>query len=78
MALKDLIATVAEALVDDPDAVEVEEVDEDNGVTVELRVAPDDIGKVIGKDGRTAQSMRALLSAAAAKQGCRAHLDILD
>ena len=78
MALKDLIATIAEALVDDPDAVEVEEVDEDGGVTVELRVAPDDSGKVIGKDGRTAQSMRALLNAAAAKQGCRAHLDILD
>ena len=78
MALKDLIATIAEALVDDPDSVEVEEVDEDGGVTVELRVAPDDIGKVIGKDGRTAQSMRALLNAAAAKQGCRAHLDILD
>lgn len=78
MALKDLIATVAEALVDDPDAVEVDELEDDRGVIVELRVAQDDIGKVIGKDGRTAQSMRALLNAAAAKQGCRAHLDILD
>ncbi len=78
MALKDLVATVAEALVDDPDAVEVEELDDAGGVTVELRVAPEDIGKVIGKDGRTAQSMRALLNAAANKQGCRAHLDILD
>lgn len=78
MALKDLIATIAEALVDDPDAVEVEEVDEDGGVTVELRVAREDIGKVIGKDGRTAQSMRSLLNAAAAKQGVHAHLDILD
>lgn len=78
MAFKDLVATVAEALVDDPDAVEVEEIEEDRGVIVELRVAADDIGKVIGKDGRTAQSMRALLNAAASKQGCRAHLDILD
>jgi len=78
MPLKDLIATVAEALVDDPDAVEVEEVEDDRGILVELRVAPEDIGKVIGKDGRTAQSIRALLSAAAAKQGVRAHLDILD
>ncbi len=78
MALKDLIATVAEALVDDPDAVEVDELEDDRGVIVELRVAQEDIGKVIGKDGRTAQSMRALLNAAAAKQGCRAHLDILD
>ena len=78
MPLKDLIATVAEALVDDPDAVEVEEIEDDRGVIVELRVAQGDIGKVIGKDGRTAQSMRALLNAAAQKQGCRAHLDILD
>lgn len=78
MALKDLIATIAEALVDDPDSVEVEELEDDRGVIVELRVARDDIGKVIGKDGRTAQSIRSLLNAAAAKQGCRAHLDILD
>lgn len=78
MALKDLIATLAEALVDDPDAVEVDEIEDDRGVLVELRVASSDIGKVIGKDGRTAQSMRVLLNAAAAKQGCRAHLDIID
>jgi predicted RNA-binding protein YlqC (UPF0109 family) len=78
MALKDLVATIAEALVDDPDAVEVDELEDDRGVIVELRVAQDDIGKVIGKEGKTAQSIRALLNAAAAKQGCRAHLDILD
>ncbi len=78
MSFKHLIATVAEALVDDPDAVEVEEIDEERAVVVELRVAPEDIGKVIGKEGRTAQSMRALLNAAAAKQGCRANLEILD
>ncbi len=78
MALKDLVLTLAEALVDDPDAVEVEEIEEDRGILLELRVAPGDIGKVIGKDGRTAQSMRVLLNAAAAKQGSRAHLDILD
>ena len=78
MALKDLIATIAEALVDDPDSVEVDELEDDRGVIVELRVARDDIGKVIGKDGRTAQSIRSLLNAAAAKQVCRAHLDILD
>lgn len=78
MAIKDLIATLAEALVDDPDGVEVDEVEDDRGILVELRVAPSDIGKVIGKDGRTAQSMRVLLNAAAAKQAVRAHLDILD
>jgi uncharacterized protein len=78
MALKDLVATVAEALVDDPDAVEVSELEDDRGVIVELRVAPGDMGKVIGKDGRTAQSIRSLLNAAAAKQGCRAQLEIVD
>lgn len=78
MALKDLIATLAEALVDDPDAVEVEELDSDDGCVIELKVAQEDIGKVIGKDGRTAQSMRVLLTAAATKEGRRAHLDILD
>ena len=78
MALKDLIATLAEALVDDPDAVEVEELESDDGCVIELKVAQEDIGKVIGKDGRTAQSMRVLLTAAATKEGRRAHLDILD
>lgn len=78
MALKDLVATVAEALVDDPDAVDVSEHEDSRGVLVELRVAPSDMGKVIGKDGRTAQSIRALLNAAAARQGCRAQLEIVD
>lgn len=78
MAFKDLIATLAEALVDDPSAVEVEEIESGDGCVVELKVAPEDIGKVIGKDGRTAQSMRVLLTAAATKAGRRAHLDILD
>ncbi len=78
MALKKLIETIARALVDDPDAVEVEEVDSNGGALIELRVAPDDIGKVIGKDGRTAQNMRVLLTAASTKGGRRAHLDILD
>jgi predicted RNA-binding protein YlqC (UPF0109 family) len=78
MALKELISTIARALVDEPDAVEVHEVEGDHNCLVELRVAKGDIGKVIGKDGRTAQSMRALLSAASTKIGRRAHLDILD
>lgn len=78
MAYTELIATIARALVDDPDSVEVEEIQEGNGVTIELRVAKADIGKVIGKDGRTAQSMRTLLAAAAMKGGRRVHLDILD
>lgn len=78
MALKDLIRTIAQSLVDEPDAVEVHEIEGDHNCLIELRVAKSDIGKVIGKDGRTAQSMRALLSAASTKAGRRAHLDIVD
>ncbi len=78
MALKELIATIAQALVDDPASVEVTEIDGDHNSLIELKVAKGDIGKVIGKDGRTAQSIRTVLNAAASKAGRRAHLDILD
>lgn len=77
MSLRELVATIARALVDEPDQVEVEQIDEGDGCTIELRVAKGDIGKVIGKDGRTAQSIRTLISAAT-KPGRRVHLDILD
>ncbi|HXX66097.1 MAG TPA: KH domain-containing protein [Polyangiaceae bacterium] len=76
--LKDLIVAMAVELVDHPDEVDVAEVAGDHNTIVELRVARDDIGKVIGKEGRTAQSMRTLLTALAAKLGRRAHLDIVD
>jgi predicted RNA-binding protein YlqC (UPF0109 family) len=78
MALKELVTTIARALVDAPDEVSVEEIDENGTRVLELRVAKDDIGKVIGKDGRTAQSIRAVVSAAASKAGHRVQLDILD
>ncbi|MBN2193190.1 MAG: KH domain-containing protein [Polyangiaceae bacterium] len=78
MALKQLISVIAQALVDEPDAVEVTEIEGDHNTLIELKVAKSDIGKVIGKDGRTAQSMRAILTAASTKAGRRAHLDIVD
>jgi hypothetical protein len=78
MAFKELIRAIATELVDKPDEVVVTEIATDNNSLVELRVAKSDIGKVIGKDGRTAQSMRTLLAALAAKVGRRAHLDIVD
>jgi predicted RNA-binding protein YlqC (UPF0109 family) len=78
MALKQLVQTLAEALVDDPASVEVAELEGDNNIILELRVAKNDIGKVIGKDGRTAQSLRTIVSAASIKIGRRAHLDIID
>lgn len=78
MSLKELIETIAEALVDDPDQVEVTETTNEHGSILSLKVSKDDIGKVIGKDGRTAQSMRTLLIAASTKLGKRAQLDIVD
>ena len=69
---------MAEALVDDPKSVDVAEIEGDNNIILELRVAKNDIGKVIGKDGRTAQSLRTIVSAASIKIGRRAHLDIID
>jgi predicted RNA-binding protein YlqC (UPF0109 family) len=78
MALKELVETIARSLVDDPEGVEVSEIDGDKNAVIELKVAKDDIGKVIGKDGRTAQSIRTLLTAASMKAGRRAHLDIID
>ena len=77
-ALKELIHSIAVELVDHPDQVEVTEVASHNNTVLELRVAKDDIGKVIGKEGRTAQSMRTILTAASSKLGLRAHLDIVD
>lgn len=76
--LTKLVAHLAKALVDRPDEVEVREAQGDRFPRIELTVAQEDIGKVIGKDGRTAQCIRALLQAAAARAGVRAHLDIVD
>ncbi|MBK6516969.1 MAG: KH domain-containing protein [Polyangiaceae bacterium] len=76
--LSTLVGLIARALVDHPDRVVVREVDGDHHPRIELLVAPEDIGKVIGKDGRTAQSIRTLLAAAAMRAGKRAHLDIVD
>jgi predicted RNA-binding protein YlqC (UPF0109 family) len=76
--LKDLIQSIASELVDHPDEVEVVEIAGDRNTVIELHVAKDDIGKVIGKEGRTAQSMRTLLTALSTKLGVRAHLDIVD
>jgi hypothetical protein len=78
MALTELIRSIAVELVDHPDKVVVTEIAGNNNSLIELRVAREDIGKVIGKDGRTAQSMRTLLTALSMKIGRRAHLDIVD
>ena len=74
--MRELVEFVARSLVDDPVAVRVEERRSANTVVFELQVARDDVGKVIGKHGRTAHALRLLLSAAAQRQGCRAALEI--
>jgi uncharacterized protein len=76
--LKDLIAFIAKALVDDPDSVEVRAVEGEKTIILELTVGDGDLGKVIGKDGRTARAMRTLLAATSAKQSKRAVLEILE
>jgi predicted RNA-binding protein YlqC (UPF0109 family) len=77
-SLTELIAFLAKALVDKPDEVEVEAFDEDNTEVIELTVAREDLGKVIGKQGRTARALRTILSAASSKKKTRAALEILE
>jgi len=76
--MKELIEYIARALVDHPDQVEVREASLERTVVYELRVGQGDIGKVIGKEGRTAKAMRAIIDAAAKKLGKRAQLEILE
>ncbi|GAB5548553.1 MAG: KH domain-containing protein [Sandaracinaceae bacterium] len=76
--LTELIDYIARALVDEPDEVRVDAVEGDRALIVELSVAQNDLGKVIGKDGRTARAMRTLLAATSARQRRRAVLDILE
>ena len=75
---KALIEHVAKALVNAPDQVIVEEVDEDGELVIELEVAEDDMGRVIGKSGKIARAMRNLLNAAGEKAGKRYELEILE
>jgi predicted RNA-binding protein YlqC (UPF0109 family) len=78
MEMKELISYIAKALVDNPDAVEVSEVEGEQTSVIELKVAKEDLGKVIGKQGRTARAMRTILSAASAKIRKRAVLEIIE
>jgi hypothetical protein len=76
--MRELITFIARALVDDPDRVEVTEVEGEQTSVIELKVAKEDLGKVIGKQGRTARAMRTILSAASTKQRKRAVLEIIE
>ena len=76
--MKDLIHSIAKALVDRPEEVSVAEVEGNQTSVIELRVAKEDLGKVIGKQGRTAHAMRTILSAASAKLKKRTVLEIIE
>jgi predicted RNA-binding protein YlqC (UPF0109 family) len=76
--MKELISYIAKALVDNPEQVSVTEVEGNQTSVLELKVAKEDLGKVIGKQGRTARAMRTILSAASAKIKKRTVLEILE
>ena len=76
--MKELIMVMARALVDKPDEVEIKEIEGDVTTILELKVAKDDLGKVIGKQGKTAHAMRAILNATATKLKKRAVLEIVE
>jgi predicted RNA-binding protein YlqC (UPF0109 family) len=77
-ALRELVDFLARGLVDHPEQVEVDEVSEPDALVFELKVAEDDLGKVIGKQGRTARAMRALLQVASTKLNKRYALEIIE
>ena len=76
--MKELLATLAEALVEEPQRVRVRERTEGGVSVLELQVAPEDRGRVIGRHGRTAQALRTVLAAVAERQGRRCEMEVLD
>ena len=76
--MKEVLEYIARNLVDDPDAVEVTEIGGERSTVLQLRVAPDDMGKVIGRRGRTARAIRSLVRAAASHDGMSATVEIVE
>ena len=76
--MRELLEYIARELVDDPDGVSVEETTDDRGVLLRLRVAQVDMGRVIGRGGRTARAIRQVVKIAAIRDGVHAHVDIAD
>lgn len=74
--MKKLVEVIAKSLVDSPDEVVVTEVEKENSVVIELKVAPDDMGKVIGKQGRIAKAIRSVVKAAASKEDKKVIVEI--
>lgn len=76
--MRELLEFLARELVDEPDAVEVTESEDDRGLLLSLRVAPEDMGKVIGKGGRTARALRTVVRAAGTRSGQHVAVEIVD
>ncbi len=76
--MEELVLYLARSLVDKPEQVELRTSDADGGKLFELKVAPDDVGKVIGRGGRTVNAIRSLLASLALKKGVKARLEVLD
>ncbi len=76
--MKNLLTYIAQSLVEHPDAVNVTEIENDGHVTLELRVAPSDMGKVIGRQGRIAKEIRTLMRSVAQRQGKKISVEIMD
>ena len=74
--MKELVEHMAKALVNNPHAAQVTETETEDGYELQLKVAPEDMGKIIGKQGRIAKAMRTVLKAAASKEGKKVNLDI--
>ncbi|MGE5484668.1 MAG: KH domain-containing protein [Ignavibacteriales bacterium] len=75
--MRDLVEVLTKALVDQPDLVEVREVEGESSLVIEVKVAPDDVGKVIGRQGRIARALRTVVRAVAARDGKKATVEIL-
>ncbi len=78
MMTTDVLEYIAKSLVDHPDEVSITEVEEDDELVLELRVHPDDMGKIIGKRGRTAKAIRTMVKAAATREGTNATVEIVE
>jgi predicted RNA-binding protein YlqC (UPF0109 family) len=76
--MKELLETITKALVDEPSSVSINQIEGESSVVLELRVARDDMGKVIGKQGRIAKAIRTIIKAAAVKEDKRVSVEIID
>lgn len=76
--MEEMLKTIVKYLVDNPDSIEVSRRDEGKSTTLELRVAPEDMGKVIGRQGKMAKAIRTLMKAYATKEGTKINVDIMD